>query len=567
MVGSLLRGAPTHRPTSRYSSANSYRILETRVHRRAFLKAAGAAAALGTADTVWGTDPAVADVSQIRDWVPEIFAPLPDPPEHSPVIIIGSGFGAAVTALRLSQAGVANTVLERGSRWPTDPWRDVFCSDDLPDGRGYWHRTSFTTVSKVTAPCDYFGGVLDTTDFGGIQVWRGAAVGGGSIVYTGCMIAPERRWFDDMFGGSVDYTELDTTYYPRVRNMLRLSPMPADVYGSAPFTHSRQWDAQIRKAGYEPTPSDSGFNWDILRAELAGAVQKSATIGRSNLGNSNGAKFDLTQNYLRYAEDTGNTAIYPGHQVNSIQQDPNGTYVVTVAKLDPSGTVLATRTLTCDRLFLGAGSIGTTELLVRAQATGALPNLNEHIGDGWGTNGDVVLARGESELACTGFGVPSAGHITDTTGTPLTLENWYVPGNFGLDLGIVASLAIVRDTTRGRFGYDAERDTITLTWPKQAQDAVIAAARAVDSKIADAAGALLDYSIAGLDANAWFTAHPLGGAVLGQATDGYGRVIGHPGLYVTDGAGLPGSAGLVNPALTIAAIAERNIEEIIRAGK
>ncbi len=63
-----------------------------------------------------------------------------------------------------------------------------------------------------------------------------------------------------------------------------------------------------------------------------------------------------------------------------------------------------------------------------------------------------------------------------------------------------------------------------------------------------------------------WTAHPLGGAVIGKATDGYGRVIGQPGLYVMDGALLPGSAGAVNPSLTISALAERNIDNIVARG-
>lgn len=542
------------------------------MRRRVLMKAAGMAALLGAATAMTGTGTATADPvwdDLFQHWVPEIFAPLPDPPEHSEAIVIGSGFGAAVTALRLAQAGVVNTVLERGSRWPNDPWREIFTGDDLPDGRGFWHRTDFTGVTKVPMHFADFGGVLDVTPLDGIDVWRGAAVGGGSVVFTGCMIAPPRRFFDQIFGGTVDFDELDRVYYPRVRQLLRLSTMPADIYNSVSFTHSRAWDDQARKAGYTPQPSDSIFNWNIVRGELAGTTRPSATAARSNLGNSNGAKFDLNQNYLKYAEQTGKSAIFAGHRVDSIAQDAGGRYVVAVSKLDPTGAVLRRRTLTCDRLFLGAGSVGTSELLVRAQGTGALPHLNEHIGDGWGTNGDVVLARGESSLQGLGQGVPSASRIFDDSGMPLSLENWYIPG-IPMETGALASLGLAFDPTRARFGYDAARDAVGLSWPRQAQDRIVDACRAVDHRIAERGGAMAGYmaldTALGYDANAVFTAHPLGGAVLGQATDNYGRVIGHPGLYVMDGAAVPGSTGTVNPSLTITALAERNIEAIIRAG-
>ncbi|WP_170264290.1 GMC oxidoreductase [Nocardia uniformis] len=541
-----------------------------RLRRRAVLKAAGIAALLagvGTGASTRGAGPASAVLWEelFKEWVPEIFAPLPDPPEHTEAIVIGSGFGAAVTALRLAEAGVRNTVLERGSRWPNDPWREIFTGDDLPDGRGFWHRTSFTGVTKVPMSFVDFGGVLDVTEYSGIDVWRAAAVGGGSIIFTGAMIAPERHLFDAVFRGVVDYDELDRVYYPRVRQMLRLSPMPSDIYASAPFTHSRVWDEQVRAAGYTPKANDSNFNWDIIRGELAGTTRASATAGRSNLGNSNGAKFDLNQNYLRNAEATGKSGIYPGHRVDSIAQEGNR-YVVTVTKLAPTGEALRTRTLTCDRLFLGAGSVGTSELLVRAQATGALTQLNEHVGDGWGTNGDVVLARGANALAGVGGGVPSASRILDESGMPLTLENWYVPG-IPVDTGAIASLGMVLDPTRTRFGYDRAADRVGLTWSTQAQDQVLAACRAVDNRIAERGRAIVDYTPIGYDAQAVFTAHPLGGAVLGKATDGYGRVHGHPGLYVMDGAALPGSTATVNPSLTITAVAERNIEAILRAGR
>lgn len=539
------------------------------VQRRAFFKAAGAAALLGAGGTALNVGTAVADPvwhGLFRTWVPEIFAPLPDPPAHSPAIVIGSGFGAAVTALRLAEAGIANTVLERGSRWPNDPWREIFTSDDLPDGRGFWHRTTFTGVTKVPMQFARFGGVLDCTEYPGIDVWRAAAVGGGSVIFTGAMVAPERRFFDHVFGGTVDYGEMDRVYYPRVREMLRLNPVPADLYGSAPFTHSRAWDDQVRRAGYQPIPNDSIFNWDILRGELAGGTRPSAIAARSNLGNSNGAKFDLNQNYLRYAQGTGKSAVFPGHRVEAIAQESGGRYSVIVAKLAPTGEVLGTRTLTCDRLFLGAGSIGTSELLVRAQATGTLPNLNEHIGDGWGSNGDVVLARGASELAGLGQAVPSVSRILDESAVPLTLESWYIPG-IPFETGALASLGMVLDPTRARFGYDRASNRVGLSWPTRNRDETAAAARAVDQRIAERSNALVQFGALGYDANANFTAHPLGGAVLGLATDRNGRVHGHPGLYVMDGAAIPGSTATVNPSLTIAALAERNIEAIVRAGK
>ncbi|MGW5387492.1 GMC oxidoreductase [Nocardia sp. NPDC003963] len=543
--------------------------------RRALFKAAGAAALIGA----MGSAVPRAEVALPRaaaaepiwhelfaQWVPEIFAPVSAPPEHTEAIVVGSGFGAAVSALRLAEAGVATTVLERGSRWPNDPWREIFTGDDLPDGRGFWHSTSFTGVTKVPMQFADFGGVLDCTRFQGIDVWRGAAVGGGSVIFSGAMIAPERRFFDHVFGGVVDYGELERVYYPRVRSKLRLDTMPGDIYHSAPFTHSRAWDDQVRQAGYRPVPNDSIFTWDVLRSELAGTSRASATAGRSNLGNSNGAKFDLNQNYLRDAEATGKAEIYPGHRVDTIGQEPGGRFVVTVTQLTPTGVVRGKRTLTCDKLLLGAGSIGTSELLVRARETGTLPELNEHIGDGWGTNGDVVLARGASSVAGNGQGVPSASRIFDDTGMALSLENWYIPG-IPFETGALASLAIVLDPTRARFGYDPASGGVGLSWPSRAQDEVAAAARAVDRRIADRAGAMAEYSALGYDANALFTAHPLGGAVLGRATDAYGRVHGHPGLYVMDGAAIPGSTGTVNPSLTITALAERNIETIIREGR
>ncbi|WP_019929081.1 GMC oxidoreductase [Nocardia sp. BMG111209] len=537
--------------------------------RRAFLGACTAAAATSLipapAGAAPGGDPA--RVAGYRDIVPEIFAPLPDPPEHSEVIVIGSGFGGAISALRLGEAGVQVTILERGSHWPNDPWRDIFSSETLPDGRGVWHRDTFSDVVQsatgvpVPLGVDDFGGVLCIDNYPNMRVLRGAAVGGSSIVYTGVTVQPEQRYFDAVFGGLVDYRELAATYYPRARQMLRASTMPPDIYQSSAFAHSRAWDTLAARAGYRPDPSESVWNWDVIRAELAGRSRPSAVIGRSTLGNSNGSKTDLNRTYLRAAQDTGRAVVYAGHRVEAITQE-GGRFVLTVDKIAPTGDVLAARTLTCDRLILAGGSIGTSELLVRARDTGTLPELNEHVGAGWGSNGNVVMAPWTLNSPDIGTqGAAVASRVLDESGMPTVLENFAVPG-VPIDVGMLVVIGLVLDETRGTFRYDPAAGKVVLDWPAGGGNEAIAAAGAASGRIAAAGLSLLPPSIGYANA----CSHPLGGVVLGRATDSYGRIPGHPGLYVLDGAAVPGNAGIANPSLTISALTERNIEAIIRAG-
>ena len=502
-----------------------------------------------------------------RNVVPEIHASVPPPPSHSQALIIGSGFGGAISALRLAQAGVQTTVLERGFKWPRDPWRDIFTQDLLPDGRGYWYRNSSKTLFGLPGtPVDSFGGVVDVTEYEHIDVWRGACVGGGSMVFSGAMLQPQRSYFDALFGGRVSNDEMNSLYYPRVRQMLRLSPMPDDVYNASPFGHSRTWDRDVRKAGYTPTKADGIWNWDVVRREIRGQSRPSCIVGRSNHGNSNGAKFDLNQNYLLQAEATGLAKVHPGHEVKNLGFD-GARYNVDVILRSPDGTVLERSLLTCDRLFLAAGSIGTTELLMRARALGGLAQLNEHIGTGWGTNGGSHVARSLAFSFGLTQGAACASKIHDTRGgLPLTLENWYAPG-VPINLPIIGSLALAFDQShRADFSYDASTDRVRLNWPAHGNNDAVAAARAVNNRIASASWTIPGVPLLVPDVYGGVTAHPLGGAVIGRACDNHGRVIGHPGLYVMDGAFIPGSAGAANPALTISALAERNIAHIIANG-
>ncbi|WP_241703739.1 GMC oxidoreductase [Leifsonia shinshuensis] len=514
------------------------------------------------------TSPTVLDglaVAKYSVMVPEIFVAPQAVPTHMPALVIGSGFGGSIAALRLGEAGIRTAVLERGLPWPRDPNRAIFANDALPDGRALWHRRSFTGISGVPVATPKFGGVLDATDYANIQVWRGAAVGGGSVVFTGVLIEPEERFFRTVFDDRVDFEKMHEVYYPRARARLKASPMPDDVYRSQPFGHSRVWDAQARKAGFEPQPLDSIFDWDVVRAELDGRSRSSATIGESNYGNSNAAKYDLTQNVLPAALATGNVSVHHSHVVDAIGRDSSGRYWVDIRVIAPGGKVQQTRRVTCDRLFLGAGSIGTSELLVKAKALRTLPALSGAVGTGWGTNGDAALVRTCSLSEGLTQGSPSASRVLDETGLPLSLENWYVPG-LPLNVGLIGSLGMVLDSTRASFRWDAATKKVVLDWPRGGNDRVVAALRAVHDKIARANFVGTGFPGLAPDVNASFTAHPLGGVVLGEATDTFGRVNGYDGLYVVDGAAIPGSTGTVNPSLTIAALAERAMDDILARG-
>jgi len=227
------------------------------------------------------------------------------------------------------------------------------------------------------------------------------------------------------------------------------------------------------------------------------------------------------------------------------------------------------RRLTCKYLFLAAGSIGTTSLLVRARATRALPALNDHVGRHWAANGDIPVTRGALPLTNAGTGGPAGHFIMEDLDNPLgptSLVELVLPPHIAAALSLAgapphfanyASLGI--PPAIGSFSYDAATDAVGLTWP------------ATDPQLGNFLGAarhtlaVLDQSNGSLTLsfNPVVSAHPLGGAVLGKVCDLDGRVEHHRGLYVVDGALIEGSTGLANPSFTIAALAERSMDHIL----
>ncbi|MGN9908342.1 GMC oxidoreductase [Phytohabitans sp. LJ34] len=307
----------------------------------------------------------------------------------------------------------------------------------------------------------------------------------------------------------------------------------------------------------------------------------SASIGEYLTGVNSGARTSVDRNYLARAEATGLTRVRPLHVVTGVTTDPRGGYVVRADHIDTDGAVLERVALTADAVFFAAGSMGTSRMLVHARDTGALPLLDAQVGRHWGNNGLRLYLRAlVPEPTGAQQGGPTSVAIMRWDGPdPVTVE--FGPAPFPVETHAMPLPGIGLCTPVGRFEYRPATGDVELVWSadgdRAAREAILATLRQLvtatgwpqvppvplpsDPLLALAAAApygLLDMN--GLEA---YTFHPLGGAVLGQACDGYGRLGGYRGLYVVDSALIPGSTGACNPALTVAALAERCMAHIV----
>jgi len=209
--------------------------------------------------------------------------------------------------------------------------------------------------------------------------------------------------------------------------------------------------------------------------------------------------------------------------------------------------------------------MGTSSLLVRARDTGALPNLNQQVGTAWGPNSDIFLMRSNTLWNPTGgqvSTVPATGfRTTDQNGKAVFSMD--IPFPLGIETFISFSIVMTQNPESGTFRYNSNTDAAELQWSESQNAPAVASAQYVFDKINTATGSSYKANaLGGKTFQDTATYHCVGGCPLGTATDDYGRVSGYTNLYISDGSLIP--RGIVaNPALSIAALTERNIERII----
>lgn len=492
---------------------------------------------------------------------------------HVQALIIGTGYGGSVAALRLAQAGVSVEMIEMGMAWDTPgPDGKIFCGLTSPDNRSFWLRTmtkqpvNYFLGISIDRSIPLYTGVLDAEDFAGITVYQGRGVGGGSLVNGGMAVTPKPENFGAILP-SVDPAEMYSVYYPRANAGLGAAVVPGNWFTTTDwYQFARVGQKQAGRSGFPFQFVPDVYDWNYMQQEDAGTVPRSALNQELLYGNNYGKK-SLQKTYIPAALATGRVNISPLHKVTSVSLASGGHYTILMNQLDTSGNVVVTKEVTADKVVFAAGSVGTSKLLVQMRDTGQLPNLNDQIGQGWGDNGNIMVGR--------------ANQIWDPTGSKQStvpcggIDNWAAGGAFaevaplpvGIETWASLYLAITNNPHRAAFSWNASTQKVDLSWQTAWKQDGITMAKSIFDKINSTEGTIYRTDLFG-SYKTWqdgLTYHPLGGAVLNKATDNYGRLTAYPGLYVMDGALIPGNTS-VNPFVTITALAERNIEKIIADG-
>jgi cholesterol oxidase len=313
--------------------------------------------------------------------------------EHYDAIIVGSGFGGAVTAYRLAEAGHRVCVLERGKAYPP----------------GSFTRSPYRARESFWDPKRGLHGMYHYWSFRGIDSLVSAGLGGGSLIYANVLLRKDERWFvneDVNDGGYEDWpvtrADLDP-HYDRVESIMgpQRYPMGHEPYASTPKTVAFKVAAErlgldwqlpnlaitFANEGRPPVPGEAIVE---ERPNLHGRTRVTCQLcGECDVGCNFGAKNTLDYNYLTHAKHHG-AELRTLCDVRTIEPREGGGYAVGYAALgevEPGLQAPRVR-LTCDRLVLSAGTFGTTNLLLRNRS--AFPRLSRRLGTRFCGNGDLL---------------------------------------------------------------------------------------------------------------------------------------------------------------------------------
>jgi cholesterol oxidase len=494
------------------------------------------------------------------------------------VVIVGSGFGGSVSALRLTEKGYRVGVLEAGRR---------FTAQTLP-------KTSWDVRSFLWAPKLGLRGIQRITLLKDIVVLSAAGVGGGSLVYANTLYRPPAGFFaDPRWSGITDWASELSPYYDQASRMLGVTEQPtmtpsdvvirqvAQEMGVGSTFRRTPVGVFFGKAGQTvPDPYFGGAG-----PARTGCVE----CGNCMIGCTVGAKNRLDVNYLYLAERAGAT-VHPSTEVTALRQMDGGWRVETTKGV-----------FTARDVILAAGALGTQRLLHAMRDTGVLPKISPQLGALTRTNSEALLgAQAEkvpAEPYSQGVAITSSFHpdsrthiepvrygpgsnamgllatlLVDGGGRlprpvkflgqalrhpyvlfrSLSVRRWSERTIIALVMQTADNSLTVRRTKRGRLTTGPGHGEPNPSWIPVGHDAVRRIAEKIGGFPGGTLGDVFDIPM---------TAHILGGATIGDSpetgvVDAYHRVYGYDGLHVIDGSAVPANLG-VNPSLTITALAER----------
>ncbi|HWS35129.1 MAG TPA: GMC family oxidoreductase [Actinoplanes sp.] len=494
------------------------------------------------------------------------------------IVIVGSGFGGSVSALRLTEKGYRVGVLEAGRR---------FTPETLP-------KTSWDLRNFLWAPKLGLRGMQRITVLKDIVVLSAAGVGGGSLVYANTLYVPPAPFFaDPRWSGITDWAAELAPFYDQASRMLGVTQQPSTTLSDVVI---RQVAEDMGVGGtFRRTPVGVFFGepgrtvpdpyFGGAGPDRTGCVE----CGDCMIGCRVGAKNRLDVNYLHLAERAGAT-IHPDTEVTALRPAGDSWRVETRRGVFTAGQVI-----------LSAGALGTQRLLHTMRDTGVLPHLSARLGHLTRTNSEALLGAATKDVPdrpfSEGIAITSSFHPdADTHIEPvrygprsnamgllstilvdgggrvprplrflwqairhpvvlahsLSVRRWSERTIIALVMQSADNSLTVRRTRRGRLTTGPGHGVPNPTWIPVGHEAVRRIADRIGGYPGGTVGDVFDIPL---------TAHILGGATIGASAetgvvDAYHRVYGHPGLHVIDGAAVPANLG-VNPSLTITALAER----------